>query len=171
MKNKLFFVSLIIIFNFNICANPRPLGFELNKTNISQIKEVYQITKKEKNHWQGYNYYLNIVDIKLEGLNELLIICDDNNLVQAIIFTINNEKFAEFYQLLSEKYKLILNQNPYMGNKKIGFADSDCTIILDSPHLSANMSIIYITDEFLIKFKNNQLKEYNLKNQISRELL
>ncbi|HJD64490.1 MAG TPA: hypothetical protein LFW13_05840 [Rickettsia endosymbiont of Sericostoma sp.] len=58
-----------------------------------------------------------------------------------------------------------------MGDKEIKFADSDCTIILDAPHLSFSMDLIYITDEFLTKFKGKQKEEENLKKTRDKELL
>ncbi|WP_342271708.1 hypothetical protein [Candidatus Tisiphia endosymbiont of Parasteatoda lunata] len=88
------------------------MGFELNKASIADVERVYQITKKERNHWDGYNYYVNVREVKLEGLTELLVICNDDNIIQAIILTINNDKFTEFYELLAEKYKLTHSQNP-----------------------------------------------------------
>ncbi|WP_341756721.1 MULTISPECIES: hypothetical protein [unclassified Candidatus Tisiphia] len=171
MITRLFYILFILIFNLNVNANPTPLGFELNKATISDVEKVYHITKKEKNHWEGYNYYVNVRDVKLEGLMELLIICNDGNIIQAVILTINKDNFTEFYQLLSEKYKLVYNQNPRIGNKEIRFADSDCTIMLDAPHLSFSMSIIYITDEFLTKFKGKQKEEEMLKKIRDKELL
>ncbi|MCC8371720.1 MAG: hypothetical protein LN568_03060 [Rickettsia endosymbiont of Pseudomimeciton antennatum] len=171
MITRLFYILFILIFNLNVNANPTPLGFELNKAAISDIEQVYHIIKKEKNYWEGYNYYVNIKDVKLEGLTRLLIICNDDNITQAVILTINKDKFTEFYQLLSEKYKLVYNHNPRLGDKEIRFTDSDCTIILDVPHLSFSMDIIYITDEFLTKFKGKQKEEENLKKARDKELL
>ncbi|UCM85174.1 MAG: hypothetical protein LF885_03985 [Rickettsia endosymbiont of Culicoides impunctatus] len=171
MLTRLFYILFILIFDLNVNANPTPLGFELNKAVISDVEKVYHITKKEQNHWEGYNYYVNVRDVKLEGLTKLLIICNDDNIIQAVILTIDKSKFTEFYQLLSEKYKLTYSQNPKLGDKEIKFADSDCTIILDAPHLSFSMYLIYITDEFLTKFKGKQKEEENLKKTRDKELL
>jgi hypothetical protein len=171
MITRLFYILFISIFNLNTSANPAPLGFELNKASIADVEQVYQITKKERNHWDGYNYYVNVRDVKLEGLTELLVICNDDNIIQAIILTINNDKFTEFYELLSEKYKLTHSQNPNLGNKEIRFADGSCTIILDAPLLSFSMSLIYITDEFLTKFKGKQKEEEKVKKAKGKELL
>ncbi|WP_341748603.1 MULTISPECIES: hypothetical protein [unclassified Candidatus Tisiphia] len=171
MITRILYILFILIFNLNVNANPSPLGLELNKATISDVEKLYHITKKENNHWEGYNYYLNVGDVKLEGLTKLLIICNDDNIIQAVILTIDKSKFTEFYQLLSEKYKLTYNQNPRLGDKEIRFADSDCTIILEAPHLSFSMVLIYITDEFLTKFKGKQKEEENLKKTKDKELL
>ncbi len=106
MITRLLYILFTLIFNLNVNANPAPLSFELNKTTISDVEKVHHIIKKENNHWDGYNYYVNVIDVKLEGLTKLLIICNDDNIIQAVILTIDKNKFTEFYQLLSEKYKL-----------------------------------------------------------------
>lgn len=98
MITKLFYILCISIFSLNASANPAPLGFELNKASIADVERVYQITKKERNHWDGYNYYVNVREVKLEGLTELLVICNDDNIIQAIILTINLQSFMSYLQ-------------------------------------------------------------------------
>jgi hypothetical protein len=171
MINKLICIILIILPSLNSYANPAPLGFELNKTTISEVEKLYPIIKKETNYWQGYNYYLNVKDVKLDGLNELLIICDEADIIQSVILTIDNNKFTEFYELLSDKYKLVQAQITSLTSKETRFIDSDCTIILDVPSFDFNMSLIYITNEFLIKFETKQQEETIVKKAKNRELL
>lgn len=171
MINKLLYIILIIFANLNSYANPAPLGFELNKTTISEVAKLYPIIRKETNYWQGYNYYFNVRDVKLDGLNELLIICDEADIIQSVILTINNNKFAEFHELLSGKYKLIHDQLTNSAGKETRFIDDDCTIILDVPNSDHNMSLIYITNKFLIKFETKQQEEDKLKKAKNRELL
>ncbi len=169
MKRWLFL--LLIITNLNVWANPSPLGLELNKATILDVEKIYKITKKEKNYWAGYNYYIDIKDIKLEGIRELLVISNDNYIIQAIILTLSNNKFGEFYELLVEKYKPINKYLPNLSNKEIQFIDNDCTIILDAPSNSFNMSLIYITNDFLTRFKDKQKEERLLIKIKEKELL
>ncbi|HJD64206.1 MAG TPA: hypothetical protein LFW13_04310 [Rickettsia endosymbiont of Sericostoma sp.] len=41
MLTRLFYILFILILDLNVNANPTPLGFELNKTVISDVEKVY----------------------------------------------------------------------------------------------------------------------------------
>ena len=151
----LFFTTV----SLNSSANPAPLGFELNRSTISDVEKKYSITVKEKNYWEGNNYYINIKSVKLAGLRELLVICNDSDIIQAVIITIDKDKFTEFFNLLSEKYQLIEKETPSLGYRKAKFASDQSIIIMDSPYFSFYMSLIYITNDFYTKFQNKQREE------------
>lgn len=169
MNRRIFW--LLLLFTCNIYANPAPLGLPLNKATLSDVEKQYKIIKKEKNYWEGYNYYIDITNVGLAGVKELLVICNDNNIIQAVIFTANNNKFEEFYELLTEKYQPINEEPTRLTNKEVLFAVNDCTIILDAPHINFDMSLIYITNEFLTRFKDKQKIEKLLTKAKDKELL
>ncbi|WP_375326633.1 hypothetical protein [Candidatus Tisiphia endosymbiont of Nemotelus uliginosus] len=121
----------------------------------------------------GYydNYYINNKGVALEGVKELLVICNDDNIIQAIILTFNNKKFEEVYELLAEKYQPISNHFLNVTNKEAKFASNDCTIILDAPHVNFDVSLIYITNEFLTRFQAKQKVEKLVTKIKDKELL
>ena len=166
------FLLLLILF-LNNCAYavPAPIGLELNKATLSDVTKKYKIIKKERNYWDGYNYFIDSKDIDVENISNALVICDDQDIVQAIILTANKNKFQEFYDMLSDKYTLKNKTIPFVGNKNATFTDDECSIILDAPHLSFDMELIYITDNFYKKFTSKLDKEEELKQEKERGAL
>ena len=150
-------------FHIAVNANPAPLGFELDKASILDVKKKHEIIKCESNHWKGYNYHIDISNIKLDGLTNLLIICNDANVIQAVIFTINRNKFTEFCNTLSKKYTLVKTQNPYLYKKEIKYTNGHCSIILEVSTMSHRMSLTYITNNFFQRFKTKQQEEQKLQ--------
>ncbi|AFC73017.1 hypothetical protein [Rickettsia montanensis] len=91
-------LSLFIIFFYlNIHSNPMPLGLELNKTTNIDLTKKYKIINKEPNYWQGYNYY---IEPNTKTISKALVICNDFNVIEAVILTIDQNKFEEFYNIL-----------------------------------------------------------------------
>lgn len=171
MTLRFILLLFTITISLNSSANPAPFGFELNRSTISDVEKKYSITVKEKNYWEGNNYYINIKSVKLAGLRELLVICNDSDVIQAVIITIDKDKFTEFFGLLSEKYQLLEKSTPSLGYRKAKFTADQSIIIMDSPYFSFYMSIIYITNDFYAQFQNKQREEKESKMKKGKPML
>ncbi|MFY9589559.1 hypothetical protein [Rickettsia endosymbiont of Halotydeus destructor] len=155
----------------NSYAMPVPIGLELNKATVSDIIKKYKVIKKESNYWQGYNYFIDIKDINLEKISQALVICNDFNIVEAVILTIDKNRFEEFYTALTNKYVLIKKDIKMGGNKSAAFTDEDCSIILEAPELGFDMELTYVTDNFYKKFLNKLEEEEKLQQEQIKSLL
>nr|WP_253308560.1 hypothetical protein [Rickettsia endosymbiont of Ceutorhynchus assimilis] len=168
---KISFFVFVIFFYINSHAIPVPIGLELNKATITDIMKKYKITKKESNYWQGYNYFIDIKDINLEKISQVLVICNDFNIVEAVILTIDKNKFEEFYTALTSKYTLIKKDIKPEGSKSAAFTDGDCSIILEAPEISFDMELTYVTDNFYKKFLDKLEQEEKLQQEQIKNLL
>lgn len=161
MKNLL---SLFIIFLcLNAYSNHIPLGLELNKTTNIDLAKKYKIINKEPNYWQGYNYY---IEPNEKTISKALVICNDFNIIEAVILTIDKNKFEEFYSILKDKYSLE-EENDYAATFKTG----DCLVILESSELNPEMELVYITNGFYKEFLNKLDKEEKLEQEQMKRLL
>ena len=68
---------------------------------------------------------------------------------------------------MSGKYKTVSKQLPFVGNKKMVWADGNTEIVLDAPHLSFDMTMQYATKDLLRKF--NQTSSDNSKAKAKSE--
>lgn len=167
---------LLVLLSFLLCnvlsyANPSPLGLELDRSSLADLAKKYTIIKKQPNHWDGYNYYIDVQDIQLENISSAMVICNDHQIIQAVVLSINKNKFQEFYDMLANKYTIKEKDVSLVGNKAVTFTDDQCTIILDAPYLDFNMELAYITNEFFKKFTDKFDKERRQKKEKVKELL
>jgi hypothetical protein len=165
-----FLLLTTIIISFSAYANPTPLGFVLNNSTISDVEKQYRITVKEQNYWDGNNYYLNVRDAKLDGLRELLVICNDSDVIQAVILTVNQDKFWEYFDFFSEKYEMTEKEIAISEYRKAKFTADQSIIIIESPCLMFDMSIIYITRDFYEKYKKQRAEESTQKAKVKAML-
>ncbi|AFC71251.1 hypothetical protein [Rickettsia australis] len=135
MQNLL--LLLIIFFCLNTYSNPMPLGLELNKTTNIDLTKKYKIINKEPNYWQGYNYY---IESNVKTISKALVKYNDFNVIEAVILTIDKNKFEEFYNILKDKYSL-----EEEADKVITFKD---VVILKSSELKPEIELVYITNSF-----------------------
>ncbi|KJV80943.1 hypothetical protein RHORCCE3_0122 [Rickettsia hoogstraalii str. RCCE3] len=112
-----------------------PLGLELNKTTNIDLTKKYKIINKEPNYCQGYNYY---IEPNEKTISKALVICNDFNVIEAVILTIDKNKFEEFYNILKDKYSL-----EEENDKVVTFKDGECLIILESSELNIEMELVY----------------------------
>jgi len=158
------YLSLFIIFFcLNSYATPAPLGLELNKTTNLDLTKKYKIINKEPNYWQGYNY---LIEPNEKNISKALVICNDFNVIEAVILTIDKNKFEEFYNILKDKYSL-----EQENDRGATFKDDDCLVILESSELNPEMELVYITNSFYKEFLNKLDKEEKLEQEQIKKLL
>jgi hypothetical protein len=165
------FCTLILFFYISSYAAPIPLGLELNKTTASDLIKKYKIIRKEQNYWQGYNYFLDIKNFNSQNILQALVICNNSNIVEAVVLTIDKSKFKEFYNILVDKYTLIKEEIKSPYDKKVVFADDNCLIILEYFELNNEVELIYITDNFYKEFLNKLDQEEKAQKEQIKNLL
>jgi|GEM_PF-3094640 len=168
---KSLFYFTIIFLSLNSYSNPTPLGLELNKTTALDLAQKYKIARKELNYWQGYNYFIEPNDIKAKDIFKALAICNDFNIIEAVILTIDKNKFEEFYKILNDKYDLVNNASEQKNVKTATFSDDDCLVILESSEYNSEMELVYVTNSFYKSFLNKLEKEEELERKQVKDLL
>ncbi|HJD62003.1 MAG TPA: hypothetical protein LFW14_00045 [Rickettsia endosymbiont of Degeeriella rufa] len=166
IKNLSYFI--IIFVSLNSYSNPTPLGLELNKATASDLTKKYKITGEELNYWQGYNYF---IEPNEKYISKALVICNDFNIIEAVILTIDKNKFEEFYEILKDKYSLVNNIIEQESKKTATFSDDDCLVILELSKDNSDMELVYVTNNFYKDFLNKLEKEEKLEQIQIKNLL
>ena len=170
---KKFTLFTFLLFNTSkIYANPSPLGIELNKTNLNDVKKSFRILKSEVNATNGYhNNFLDVKDISMDTLSEVNVISNEKNIIEAVSLTLDKKKFDEINQTLSEKYKLFTSDVPFVGDKIAIYEDGDCHVINHAPHMSFTMTIVYTTKKLESKYHDRANKEQKVKREQIKGML
>ena len=148
-------------------ANPAPFGFELGKATYNEVVAKYTPKQRGTNEYsQGKSIAIPKGDFELDGLQgDVVFTFDANDNLVAVVKTLHKNKFDDIFSSL-QKYNLVSKDIPFVGNKSAKFKDGTCEIILDAPHLSFQMELIYVMGDFYKKVQNSaNQKEQNRKSK------
>ncbi|HAA83658.1 MULTISPECIES: hypothetical protein [Thermodesulfobacterium] len=172
---------LLFLFATPLLASndPSPLGLTLGKATISDLKNKYSAVKKGINAYSnGEMYEIDTSKTDVEGLNSATAIFDERGLLVAVIMKFPKGKFGEHYyywdkvfKSLRGKYKLVKSRVPFVGDRYAEFISGNSIIILDAPHLSFTMTLIYAKKDFWNKVLQTEQKEQQRKRKTMEQNL
>lgn len=167
---KILLITILLFCPF-LYANPAPFGLEINKTTLQEAKKKYTLDDKGINHYsKGPMYFINKKQLSLDGLkNVLLVFSEKENTLLAVIANFNQDKFDSLNNSLAQKYKLIEKNIPFVGNKYVTYKDDQSLIQLNAPHMSFELEVIYLYEEFykkVIKIEKSK-KEQKKKDELN----
>ena len=156
-------LSLIVISPLSF-ASPAPFGLELGKNTVSEAKNKYHLIDAGINKYSGGDMYqLDVKELNVDGIESALLIYDKSQTLSAVITSFPKEKLNDLLPTLRKKYKPIKENIPFVGDASAKFKDDDCTILVDAPHLSFSMNLIYSKDDFLNTYDKTVIQEKNAK--------
>lgn len=167
MKN-LSFISILLssmLFSSSCFAGVKVLGFELGTSELNQVNSTLtnqtKVTNTGKNKYShGQMLQTDGTGYSIEGLNSVLYIFDTDNKLSAVILDMDKYKFNDVYSAVASKYKVVSQKRPFVGDQYAKFKDKNATIEIDAPHMSFEMGVRYMQDNFL--------KSYNEISQAER---
>jgi hypothetical protein len=89
----------------------------------------------------------------IAGLKSVLYIFDEQKKLSALVMTMEKSRFDDIYQFLANKYKLISQQRPHVGNSFAKFSAPDTSVEIDAPHMSFDMEVKYLSNNFVKSFQ------------------
>lgn len=114
---------------------------------------------------EGKMFTAPVAQFSFEGLQQLTLIFDRDESLVAVVATLNKQRFDALYNGLSEHYRLLSSQRPFVGNQMANFESGDTEIQLDAPHLSFQMTLSYLEKGFLRSFREQVSAAENLQQQ------
>src|SRR5690554_4090514 len=157
MKNKLF-VLVFLFVSHGALANPSVFGLSINKTSVEELKSEYSVKYSGVNKYSGGEMYdIPKGQIAFDGLNKVTTIFSKDGILLAVLAEFPKHKFDYLNSFLSNKYSLVSQKIPFVGNKSATYRDGQTEIELNAPHMSFEMSLNYIHEELLSAF--NQQSE------------
>ncbi len=150
-------------------ADPAPFGLELGKATLKDIEANHKIIERNDAVFDGKTIKVDANLLGIKGLEVASFYVDKDGVVQATILTMDKDKFNDMLDVFSEKYKLVSKEIPFVGNKSVSFEDGGSIIIMNAPHLSFNMEIVYQTKKIhdALNNKSNEAKTDEKKREKS----
>ena len=172
MFKKLTTLWIILLAANSVYANPAPLGLEIGKATLEDVKKQYTITSSANNATSGYyNYYIDPKETGIDDVSKAVVICDDSDVVNAMFLDMPKTKFDAMAQMLREKYKVINQNIPHVGNAYVNLKDGDCEIELKAPHMSFDMTLSYITERLINAYQTRIKAEEAAKQAKEKSML
>lgn len=161
---KKLLVSALAFISHSVLADPTVFNMELGKTSENEVKEMYSVVAAGKNYYSNGNFYnIPTHQIDFDGLKNVQVIFDNKGVLVAVLTNLHKSKFDYLNSILSKKYKLVKKEIPFVGNKLVKFRDGGTEIILDAPHLSFEMDMLYIRSDFFKKYQQKSTQDKNSK--------
>ncbi len=152
---KLLLTLLVTLFSLHSFAGPSVFSLELGVTDVSQFKSKYRHSYIGLNKYsQGEMYEVSPSQIEFKGLKEVTVIFNKNQVLAAVLTTFNKNKFDYLHKALSNKYQVKSRVIPFVGNKAVEYHHENSVISLEAPHMSFELSLNYLTTDFMRKFKS-----------------
>lgn len=169
--NKLI-IALFLCLSFTANADPAPFGLEIGKATVNDVKKKYKSEYTGNNKYShGDMYSLDINEIGIDGLQSATAIFDKRKKLVAILTKFPKLKFDYLFSTMNQKYKVSSKNIPFVGNKSANFKNGKTTIFLDAPHLSFEMTMNYVNNDFWQTYQNMQRKEVQDQKNVEQSKL
>lgn len=145
-------------------AEPTVFGLTLAKSTESDMRQMYEAEPIGQNRYSdGPMYSIPKSSIEFEGLKNVTAIFDEGGVLQAVLTDLPKHKCDYLRSALSQKYTAYKEVIPFVGDKLIVYRSESTEITLSSPHMSFDMSMNYVTDEFMKRFEQRSAEEKKSK--------
>jgi hypothetical protein len=158
-----FFTVLILAPADAFAANAAPLGLEVGVATRAQVKQKLGATTELAD--AGTNKFSDGPmlggdgkGLDVDGLEKITFIFDKKEILQGVIMTMS-KSFKPTFEKLSKKYALVSKQIPFVGDCKARFQQGGSVVVLDAPHMSFEMTLMYLTNELERAFKTRSSSE------------
>lgn len=160
----------------NPLMNAAPLGLEVGYANLAGVKQklggIASLNNTGSNmHSGGVMLESNGQGLGVEGLSHVLLVFDKNETLIAVVMRMRKDLNAT-YRKLADKYKTVnRNIDEFMGNGNAKLEKGDSWIVVDAPHLSFDMEVIYSKKDFMETVNRNNAEAQSKKEQAQKDSL
>ena len=146
-----------------------PFGLGVNVSRLADSKKALDPARPQDG---GINKYTGGKMLKcggeglgVEGLKSVVAIHDASGLLRVVIMDMGNTRFDAVFRHLSGKYKLARKQIPFVGDRYAEFQAGNVLITIEAPHMSFDMTVIYIDQATFKAFKAQSAAEQSRKSR------
>jgi hypothetical protein len=138
-------------------AGPQVLGFEVGVSTLTEVKQALSPKGSVADH--GTNKFsggpMLTTDgslYNIEGVSKVLYIFDNQQKLDGVIMTMDQNRFDAVFDVLAKKYPVISQERPFVGNHSGRFKATGAIVEIDAPHLSFEMEVRYLDNALLSRF-------------------
>lgn len=150
------------------------LGFTMGQTTLQEVRQSTQGIRDAGTNAYSHGPMLSTRShLGIDGVKETLFIFDTDQRLLGVMMTLNKSKprFDALFNALNSQYRLVNSQRPFVGNQLAEFRRGDVLITLDSPHLSFDMTLLYVRDALNQAFQESQQRQQQEQRERERSRL
>lgn len=151
-------------------AGTQTLGFEIGTTTVEQVRS--SLPKPAKVEDLGTSPYSGGPVLQtggesydIEALTKVLYVFDEQRKLAGVVMTMGKHRIDAVEQALNKKYKPSAQQRPFVGNQYIRYNTPDTVIEVDAPHMSFDMTVSYLRNDLMKRFKEMSAAQDQVKKQ------
>ena len=95
----------------------------------------------------------------------------DDGKLGGVVMLINKSRFDDLADSLQKKYTVLSSKRPRVGDAHVYMLDGNTAIDLDAPHLSFEMTLLYIEKDIKDAIENQSQQDAQQKKQAEEDLL
>jgi hypothetical protein len=105
----------------------------------------------------------------IDGLQQILMLFDAQNRLAGALLTLNKARYDAVVSAMKEKYTLVREVRPHVGNRRAEFRAEGALITVDAPHLSFEMTIMYRTLDVEASMDRSAAAAEEKRRRVDRE--
>lgn len=148
------------------------VGLEIGVTTVDQARQLLRSAGvKQRGISQLTNGPMlesNGDGLDIAGLKSVLALFDDQQRLAAVMLTVNKDRFGEIARLMAEKYSVVSQRRPFVGNAFVRMKSGDVRIEIDAPHMSFEMTVLYGLNSFWNAMEKAKADEQAAKERTER---
>ena len=131
----------------------RALGFEIGKATVAEVRQGMSERAgpprdSGTSAVTGGELLIFDADRTMAGMKEEVFVFDAEGRLAAAALTLSKDCYDEVLKALRAKYTLVDEQRPFVGNRSARFKAGEVEIVVDAPHLSFDVAVLYATPAF-----------------------
>lgn len=150
------FVVATLVLSGNVSAQGTgPFGLAIHHSDPVMLVERFpNASDIGINQWsQGPMYEVAGRHLPLEGARRANFIFSRDNRLEGVVIVMNKRRFDAVRGLLDQLYRQTRAQLPFVGDAFVAWREDDVIIELESPHLSFEMTLRYMSTDFVARYE------------------
>lgn len=157
-------------------ADVAPFGVRIGAATLEEVRKSVgsktRLTDVGINQWtDGKMLRADGDGLGIDGLQQAMFIFDEGDKLVGVLLKLPQSRFDSIKSSLKEKYKLVDEKNPFVGNKSAVFQEGPVSIELTAPHMSFDMEVDYIHAALRAKFDEASQAEQAQKKKSQTDAL
>lgn len=137
--------------------NVAPLGLEVGVVDLPTVKSRLagqtRLADAGINKWSGGPMLDgDASSLDIDGLQSIRFIFGKDNKLEGVIMTLNKGQLNEVIAALRKKYTKVRENIPFVGDASATYRKGDSVVLVEAPHLSFSMNVLYLTNRFHASF-------------------
>lgn len=156
-------------------SSAQMLGYTVGQSTFDEVKASLRsrgATPQEKGistHAGGPMLEAPGRGLGVDGLQSAFMLFDAQNRLAGGLLTLNKGRYEAVVQAMKEKYTLVREVRPHVGNRRAEFRADGALITVEAPHMSFEMTVFYRTSGVQASMDRGAAAEAENRRRADRE--